>query len=297
MTKVNLLPDYIWEGQRLRRTAMIVASLVVLELVALGFWYMQTNTALADVTAERDEWQVKAAAVDEINTKAEAITAAIKPITDKVDYITQIIEHNQKFPALFERTNMYTYYRVGYRQLQPQVSVLNMTANARSVGDIGRYLLNIQRAKDTFTAVSITSQMPGWPSQDAGDGGGGYAGGASAYTPTNPYVPSSVAAGATNAYASAYGAPGGYGGYPGGAAVAAAPAAPRPPQLIDFTAVGQLTQRFQLTPPAYAAAGGATDPAAAGGAGYGGYPGASAYPGASGYPAGGANGGGANGGS
>lgn len=298
MTKVNLLPDYIWEGRRLRNTALLVLVAIIAELAVLGFLYTQKQADLLAAETRRDEIKVQADEVDAINTKAEQIAATIKPITDKTNYIRQVLQHNNKFPSLFERTNMYTYHRVGYRQLQPQATVLNMTANARSVSDIGRYLLNIQRAKDTFTAVSITSQMPGWPSAPAEGGtASGYPGG-SEYAAQNPFAPSSIAGPATQGYASVYGGgvPGasgypGAGGFPGTAAVAAAPPAPT---LLDFTAVGQLAQRFQLTPPAYA--GGAAPADGAGteyGAPGGGYPGASAYPGApgGGYPPAGTNGG------
>jgi hypothetical protein len=160
------------------------------------------------------------------------------------------------------------------------------------VSDIGRYLLNIQRAKDTFDAVSITSQMPGWPAGGTGSG--------SSFTgPAGPYGPGSPTSSI-----------GPYGSGVPGAGFASAPTettlTAAAPTTIDFTATGLLTQKFQFVPPVYAASGAATDTTGFGASSFGpggpmpgtpGYlgPGTSQGP----YPSGGgSNGaGGSNGGS
>jgi hypothetical protein len=179
--------------------------------------------------------------------------------------------------------------------MQPAQTLLNLSAYARNVSDIGRYLLNIQRAKDTFTTVSITSQMPGWTSS------GGTSASASSGGTAGPY-----GAGTAGPYGAA---PGGYvtgspygpgGGYSPGVTVGSPDQAAPAITMIDFTAVGQLTQKFQFVPPVFAGAG-STDTSGGGGAspyGAAGYPGggpAGPYgPGVG--PGGGGNGGGGNGG-
>ncbi len=281
MPKVNLLPDYIWEGKRRRTLWMMVIGLLALELLALGFFYKTSQDQLAEETQQRDDWKLKADKVDQITALATQITSTIKPITDRTKYVQDILAFNRKFPALFERTNLYTYYKVRYNQLQPAQTVLNMQASTRTVGDIGRYLFNIQRAKDTFSTVTITSQMPGWPAGGADAAAGGAtapAAGANPYSAYNPYAASSLAAPATQATAGYAGSTanlggglGGYSGYapaglgPGNSLVAAAP----PPQLA-FSAVGQLVTKFQFSPPTFAGAaptdgnGGTTGPATSG---------------------------------
>jgi hypothetical protein len=193
---------------------------------------------------------------------------------DKTKYVEDILTYNKRFPALFERTNMYTTSRVSYRQLQPAQTVLNMTAYAKNVSDIGRYLLNIQRAKDTFQAVSITSQMPGWPAGNT-SGGTSYTGpaGPTSFGPGGPIGPGFTPTDTSTT--------------------------PAVPNTIDFTAVGLLTQKYQFTLPSYGPAA-ATDTSGYGASSFGpggpaGYmgPGTGAPP----PPGGGANGGGANGGS
>jgi len=154
--------------------------------------------------------------------------------------------------------------------------------HARNVGDVGRYLLNIQRASDTFTTVSITSQMPGWPPNASGSS-----------DTTTPIAPM-------------FGPGGPYGAAPGGfgAVASAGTSSASGPTLLNFPAVGQLTQPFQFAPPVYAEAGTSSTDTTGGGGGCGAPPGggfgptsAPGGPGPGGPgPGGGANGGGANGG-
>jgi hypothetical protein len=290
MTKVNLLPDYIWEGKRRRQTWILVFAGLLLELAALGFFVMSEKANLNDLTATKDELETKANDVTKIEDNAKNIASTIQPITDKTKFIEDVLNYDKRFPALFERTNMYTSSRVGYRQMQPAQTVLNLSAYARNVSDIGRYLLNIQRAKDVFTTVSITSQMPGWPAGSTGATGGaiGPAGTSGPYgpspsgpygpSPAGPYGPSGVAVGGLT------------GASDTGIALADTGQAQAPPPTIDFTAVGQLTQTFAFTPPVYAAAGASADQTGGYGSAAGPYgpsvgpygPGAGAPPGAPG---------------
>ncbi|MGQ9524369.1 MAG: hypothetical protein ACUVTZ_05940 [Armatimonadota bacterium] len=262
--KLDLLPEWFREGKRVRNTwiLMVLAWLVVLGgMIGYGR-QLSARIAMLDeeIAAIRPDAELK----DKLEQEAGQIQSSIKPITDKVTYIKAIHEYNRKFPSLFEETNRYTYYRVGYRSLQPAMTVLNMNAYCRSVSDIGRYLLNMQLAKGLFTAISITGGIPG-----------GSAGG---QTPAGEGTP--VTMPMSNPY-SAYmsGAPGAPGGMSYGAPspMTSSPYATASTvmgdsttttavALLEFQAVAQLAQKWVFTTPTYAGA-----PAAAEGTGQGAY--------------------------
>lgn len=282
--KLDLLPEWYREGKRVRNTWILV---VLAWLVVLGGMIAYTRQLQARIAALDEEIAAikpDAELKDKLEQEAQQIRNDIKPITDKVTYIKAIRDYNRKFPSLFEETNKYTYYRVGYRSLQPAMTVLNINAYCRTVSDIGRYLLNMQRAKGLFTAISITGGVPG------GGVGGQTPTGESAPVTTmpmsNPY--SAYMSGAPGAP----GAPMPYGGPP--SPMGANPYATAVGDsttstmvaMLEFQAVAQLAQKWVFTTPTYAGAPATTETTGYG-APYGPY---GAPPGV--YPYGGGPGGG-----
>lgn len=278
--KLDLLPEWYREGKRIRNTWVLVvlAWLVVLGgMIAYSRQLQARITALdEEIAAIRPDAELK----DRLEQEAAQIQTEIKPITDKVTFIKDIRNYNRKFPSLFEETNRYTYYRVGYRSLQPAMTVLNINAYCRTVSDIGRYLLNMQRAKGLFTAISITGGVPG--GSIAGETPTGEGTPVATMPMSNPY----------SAYMS--GAPGGagppmpYGGPPSpmGASPYTTAAGDTTTgtmvAMLEFQAVAQLAEKWVFTPPTYA---GAPATAEAGGYGAGPYGPYGAPPGM--YPYGG----------
>lgn len=277
--KLDLLPEWYREGKRIRNTWVLVvlAWLVVLGgMIAYSRQLQARITALdEEIAAIRPDAELK----DRLEQEAQQIQNGIKPITDKVTFIKDIRNYNRKFPSLFEETNRYTYYRVGYRSLQPAMTVLNINAYCRTVSDIGRYLLNMQRAKGLFTAISITGGVPG------GSVGGATPTGETAPVTTmpmsNPY--SAYLSGAPGAPGapSPYGPPSPMGASPyvttAGDSTAGTMVA-----MLEFQAVAQLAEKWVFTVPTYA---GAPATAEAGGYGAGPYGPYGAPPGV--YPYGG----------
>jgi Tfp pilus assembly protein PilN len=272
--KLDLLPSWVSEGKRVRNTWIAVAVVWALVLAAgLGF-ASQKKAQQAALQSEVEELAHFSSDLQKVKSDTTNVTTQITPVSQRTKYITDILTYDRKFPDVFEQTNKYTYYRVGFRSLQPQGTVLNIAAYCRNVSDIGRFLLNVQRAKALFTAVSITGGIPG-----------GAAGGAASPDMTG---------GGFNPYASTYGAsPSGYS--PGGSPYAPPPsmmASANPeggtitPGMLEFQAVAQLSQKFALTPPAspFMAA---TDTSGTGTGGYpapgGGYPAPGAPPGTGAY--------------
>ncbi len=294
MVKVNLLPSYYFEARKARYAALVTSVVVVAVLASLVYWVTGVQAQLANVESEIATVQPKATLNETISKQASAISQEIQPIQQKIKFITDILEFNQKFPLLFQETNKYTIPSIAYNQIQPAVTLLNLSGYARRVSDIGRFLLTAQRAKHLFAAVSITQGIPGWPPPQAGGGDSSAFAGAPGPATSGPNPYGGPAGG------SPYG-PGPYGG--GGAAAGAGgttqpgpvsfstgqaidlgggfrfvPVSARPqPATLPFTAVAQLQPVFYLTPPVSPYGGATTDMT-----GYGGYPSSGPVPGGAG---------------
>lgn len=183
MIKINLLPKSINEKKIVRNIA-ILFGVIVVAIIAVGILY--TNMCMvpkvqqmeSDAThAEELERQVNS-----IESERDGWKAKIPPIQQKVDFIKNVLEYNQQFPKLYEDIAKWTYEKISYTSMSSTGQDVTMTAQARSLDDLGRFLLNIYRATDLFTEVAI-SGVPGYPvesnsdsGQDAGNsswGGGG----------------------------------------------------------------------------------------------------------------------------
>lgn len=270
--KLDLLPEWYREGKRVRNTWILVALAWIIVIGGMIYYSRQLQARIAALDEEIAAIKPDADLKDKLESEATNIRSSITTVTNKVTFIKAIHEYNRKFPDLFENTNKYTYYRVGYRSLQPAITVLNMSAYCRSVSDIGRFLLNMQRAKGLFTAISITGGIPGGSA--GGEAVQGAEGMVASATPVfNPYT-AYTSSPASSPAASPYGPPSpmsnpyaSYAGFSSGSSESGSTI----PGLLEFQAVAQLAEKWIFTVPTYAGATTTTTEGAGYGVPYGPY--------------------------
>jgi hypothetical protein len=161
--KINLLPPYILEKRKVRRAALLFGILFVALIAGMLAWWAKLGSQERDLQTRLADMQQKAAMV----TAKQAMVAAEKAkspiIQNKVKFIEDVMAYNLKAPKLYEELAKYTYSRILYASVQPSGNQITIQAHARSVGDCGRYLLNMYRASHIFSSVGI-SAVPGWSS-------------------------------------------------------------------------------------------------------------------------------------
>jgi len=164
--KINLLPPYIYERRKARQAAFLFAILVVAVAAGMVTWIFMLNRKEADLRAQLAIMNERKAQVEALEQTIKAEEAKIPPIKDRMDYFSAVMEYNTAYPKLYEELAKYTYERVLYRSIQPASDSLQINAHARTIGDCGRYLLNIYRARHLFSNVTI-SAVPGYPNNPA----------------------------------------------------------------------------------------------------------------------------------
>jgi hypothetical protein len=241
-------------------------------------WFFTLNTRVAQREREADEQETLATQVAQIESEAESIRTQVQPIMNKKDYVEAVRFYNTLTPKIFRRVAAYTIRDVEYNQLSLNGDALSISAYAKNIGDVGRYLITMFGNPD-LKAVSVSGIPAGLPAtrRAAGaafrpGGGGGFPGG-----------------GAGGGYPGIGGGgfPGGGGGFPGaGGAGGQAPARPGFPFNVTATLVQPVAPpqipsegaEVARVPAVASRAVGEVSPAAAGGG----------YPGGGGYPAAGA---------
>ncbi|MEN6372042.1 MAG: hypothetical protein ABFD64_08520 [Armatimonadota bacterium] len=177
MIKINLLPPGIFEARVIKRL-IVLFSFIVVAIVAGCMYYTSTvNKATAGYKAETaiaTDWKNKA---DAYKSQADSKIASIAPIDAKLQFVAQVDSFNNVYPKFYENLAQYTYHKVTYSQIAVSTDgKVTISATAPSLSDAGRYLLNMYRATDLFSNVSI-SGVPGYPANSSGGSlsGGGMA--------------------------------------------------------------------------------------------------------------------------
>ena len=167
MIKINLLPRSINEKRIIRNTALIFAFLLVVVIAGGMTYYTKLRgdvQAMEQQATDTEAWEAR---VQGIQKQGQDMLASVQPIQQKIDFIAGVLEYNQKFAALYEQVGRWTYERIVYTSMQSDGNVIAMQARAKSLDDVGRFLLNMYRATDLFTEVVI-SGVPGYPSAQSG---------------------------------------------------------------------------------------------------------------------------------
>ena len=185
MIKINLLPKSIYQKRTVKRTAMLFAVILV-AVIAAGITYSVKLAAdVRDMEQQASDAEAWESRVKQIQAQAQGVRSSAEPIKWKLDHINAVLEYNVQYPKLYEEIAKWTYEKVNYTSMQSNGSAVAMTARVKTLDDLGRYLLNMYRATDLFTQVSIsgvpgypkgTSKTPGAPGIPGGPGGGVFGG-------------------------------------------------------------------------------------------------------------------------
>src|ERR1043166_3198847 len=118
MLKINLLPSYIYERKKIRAAWAVVVAVILLEIAGLaayqGKLINDENAKAADVTTA----EAKADQGQKLVGEAAAERAKIAPITQKVQFIKDILKFNTVRPNLFQNVAEYTIKGIHYTHME-----------------------------------------------------------------------------------------------------------------------------------------------------------------------------------
>lgn len=172
MIKINLLPKSINEKKIVKNTAVLFGVLTI-AIILIGVLY--TQLVLVPQVQAEEQLATDTEAIEKevvaIEGERDGWVAKLPPIKNKLTFINGVLEYNKKFPRLYEEIAKWTYEKIAYTGMTCDGTQVAMTARARSLDDLGRFLLNMYRATDLFTEVTI-SGVPGYPAGATSAGGG-----------------------------------------------------------------------------------------------------------------------------
>jgi hypothetical protein len=172
--KINLLPPYIYERRKTRKVILAFSALFVAIVFALLTWWISISNKQKDLETRVAEAEMRAQQVLAIEQQRDVEKAKLPTIKAKVDFMDALMAYNLEAPKLYEEIAKYTYGRVRLLSIQPSGgNQVTIQAHARTLGDCGRYLMNLYRAQHIFSSVTISGVPTGWPPGSASSGSPG----------------------------------------------------------------------------------------------------------------------------
>ena len=176
--KINLLPKSYYERKAAARLIPLFVLILALVVGGLfGYKVKVLDTEIAELNKKIEVAKDIQAKVNALNNEVEQKRSEVAFYTKRVDFMDAVMRFNQSIPSVFEKVAMWTYDKVQYTSLGTDGRSVTIQGRARSLDDIGRYILNLYKAGDVFTNISLSvaglgsgsgtgtgMSMPGMPS-------------------------------------------------------------------------------------------------------------------------------------
>ncbi len=157
MIKINLLPKTINQKLILRNTALAFGVALIVIVVGGITYGSSIKSQVEQKQAEAVVAEAFKAKVEGIQKQGTDLMASIQPMQKKLDFINSVLDYNKKYPALYAEVASWTYKNVEYTSLLCDGMKVDITGKAKNLDEFGRYLLNLYRAKDLYSEVSVVS--------------------------------------------------------------------------------------------------------------------------------------------
>lgn len=166
MLRLQLLPDYVFEGARIRKAIMVCTALFVLDVGATHLYQAITKGRLANMTNQAEvakgfEGQIKA-----IEGEIGAVTAEIQPIDDKRNYMIDLKDFSDQYVAKLRALIPFIYRRVEVLSASITNTGFTLQVRTKTTDDVARMLKNLKEAYNSGLlqpdSINITG-LTGWP--------------------------------------------------------------------------------------------------------------------------------------
>ena len=177
MLRINLLPPYIYEGNKRRNVTILWVAILALVVGGMVFAKLQIDAATEARRAETEALRPNADRADALKQEASNIEQANQALKAKSDFVEGSNKHvAATYPPLFDNIRNWTITRVLYRDIVPQGQAVTINAHAPSLSEVGHYMLAMERNPNitgmSIGMNSIPSFGPNGPIRQQQQGGG-----------------------------------------------------------------------------------------------------------------------------
>ncbi len=166
MLRLQLLPDYVFEGARIRRAVLICGFIFLVDVGVTHAWQFLTKQKVTNMTNQASvasgfEGQIKA-----IDGQIAAVAGEIQPIDNKLKYITELKDYGDVWPQRMRALAPFIYERCELLSANLTYTTVTLNVRTKTTQDVARMLMNLKKAyaAGLFRPDSINvTGLTGWP--------------------------------------------------------------------------------------------------------------------------------------
>lgn len=166
MLRLQLLPDYVFEGARVRRAIIICVVIFLIDVGITHWWVASTKYALANMTNQGEVAKGFETQTKDLEGKIAAVAAEVAPIDAKRDYMLALKDHGDIWPQKMRQVAPFIYNRVELLSARLTPEAVELSVRTKTTDDVARMLMQLKRgyAAGLFAPDSINvTGLTGWP--------------------------------------------------------------------------------------------------------------------------------------
>jgi len=166
MLRLQLLPDQVFEGARIRKATILCTLIFLIDAVVCFLWFSSTKTAMVSMTAQAEAASAFQGQIAALDGEISALQAQIAPVDSKHDYILGLKDYGDNWPQRMRELAKFIYARVEVLSCQLTAEGFELEVRTKTTEDVARLLMNLKQAyaaglmqQDSLNVTGLS----GWP--------------------------------------------------------------------------------------------------------------------------------------
>lgn len=175
MLRLQLLPDYIFETERVIRALIICGVTFVIVVIGTVKWLGSEKNKLENMKLQAAQATSYATEVKSYDDKIQKVKDEVKPYDDKRAYVESLRDFSGNWTRHMRMLSQYIYYRAEVTTATLTPAGFQLSVRTKSTDDVARLMMNLKRAykanliaKDSLNISGLT----GWPNPTSPRGWG-----------------------------------------------------------------------------------------------------------------------------
>lgn len=165
MLRINLLPPYIYEGAKRRNVTVLWVVILLAVIGGLVFAKMNIDKETQNWKDEEGKITQRANDADRMAQDATTINGQSATIRGKADFVRNAQKHDTTtYQEVLTNIARYTWPRVLYDGVKPDVQAVTLPAYAPTLSDVGHYMIYMERNPNISRVDVQIASIPGFPS-------------------------------------------------------------------------------------------------------------------------------------
>ncbi len=166
MLRLQLLPDHVFEGARIKKAVILCTLVFLLDAAICFLWFSSQKAAMVSMTQQSEVAAGFQSQISALDGEIGALQALIAPVDSKRDYILALKDYGDNWPQRMRALAMFIYARVEVLNCQLDQQGFELQVRTKTTEDVARLLMNLKQGyaagllqQDSLNVTGLN----GWP--------------------------------------------------------------------------------------------------------------------------------------